>query len=57
MHGKIHYIERSVKNENLSYVGSEGEIDTWDEITLDKLKPNGDYSSSSEYVCEIWLMR
>ena len=22
-----------------------------------QLKPNGDYSSSSEYVCEIWLMK
>ena len=78
-------------------MGSEGEIDTWNEITLDKLKsnlsdvglpsdsefirvsyvktglqifgcaiydmcrsqlkPNSDYSSTSEYVCEIWLMK
>ena len=22
-----------------------------------QLKPNGDYSSTSEYVCEIWLMK
>lgn len=22
-----------------------------------QLKPNGDYSSASEYVCEIWLMK
>lgn len=43
--------------ETMTNVQSEGEIDTWDEITLDKLKPNGDYSSTSEYVCEIWLMR
>lgn len=123
----------SISLETLTYVESEGEIDTWNEITLDKLKsnlsdvglpsdsefirvsyvmnccksydevfeyakkvnfsnelftddegdltvysqrldykyfgcaiydmcrsqlkPNGDYSSSSEYVCEIWLMK
>lgn len=123
----------SISLETLTYVESEGEIDTWNEITLDKLKsnlsevglpsdsefirvsyvmnccksydevfeyakkvnfsnelftddegdltvysqrldykyfgcaiydmcrsqlkPNGDYSSTSEYVCEIWLMK
>lgn len=43
----------SISLETLTYVESEGEIDTWDEITLDKLKSNlsaVDLPSGSEFI-------